>query len=71
MHKQPGPDKVIMELFKLVNHVNKSWFLSLLNPWWDSKLPLMQAVPIYKKGDTDEPSNYRPVSLLNSSLDFT
>ncbi|KAG1409088.1 hypothetical protein G6F58_009404 [Rhizopus delemar] len=29
-------------------------------PW-----PVAQVVPIYKKGSTDEPSNYRPISLTS------
>ena len=71
MYKQPGPDKIVMELFKWMNNVNKSWFLRLLNFWWDNKVApnelfFARVVPVYKKGDTDEPSNYRSISLWNS-----
>ena len=33
MYKQPGPDKIVMELFKWMNNENKSGFLRLLNFW--------------------------------------
>eukprot|EP00975_Prorocentrum_lima_P024519 5154575-Prorocentrum_lima.AAC.1 len=33
-HKAPGPDKVPMELYKLLPHKNKEQLLQQLNIWW-------------------------------------
>ena len=38
MYKQPGPDKIVMELFKWMNNENISWLLRLINFWWDNKV---------------------------------
>ena len=70
-NKQAGPDKLQMELFKWMNFTNRSWMLQLINIWWQDKCAphdvfLARVVSIFKKGDTDLPENYRPISLLNS-----
>ena len=69
--KQPGPDELIMELLKWLNNENKLRLLDLINGWWRGKNPpeelfSARVVPIYKKGETDNAANYRPISLLSS-----
>ena len=69
--KQPGPDGLMMELFKWMDTGNREHILSILNKWWEvasapGELFLARVVSIYKKGNTDDPANYRPISLLNS-----
>ena len=70
-NKQPGPDGIIMELLKWLDKDNRESLLRLFNEWWINKnapeeLLLARVVPIFKKGDSDKASNYRPISLLSS-----
>ena len=70
-NKQPGPDGITTELIKWLDNANRRLLLDLFNSWWHSRtapsaLFTARVVPIFKKGDTDVASNYRPISLLNS-----
>ena len=70
-NKQPGPDNITMELLKWLDHENRNLLLILFNKWWihqnaPPEVFLARVVPIFKKGDTDNASNYRPISLLSS-----
>lgn len=69
--KQPGPDQIFVELYKWLDSNNREKLLSILNHWWvhghvPSEICEARVVPIYKQGGIDSPSNYRPISLLNS-----
>ena len=69
--KEPGPDGIRMELLKWLNATNRAELLATLNQWWEEKvapeeLYYARIATIYKKGETDKASNYRPISLLSS-----
>ena len=66
--KQPGPDNLIMELIKWLDKDNREIVLNMINGWWSNEeapneLFDARVVPIYKKGETDNAANYRPISL--------
>lgn len=69
--KSPGVDSVSNEFFK---ELPESWLaqmLSLLNGIWErervpSSFAENQMIMLYKKGDKDDPCNYREITLLNS-----
>ena len=70
-NKQPGPDNIQMELLKWLDEENRRKLLRLINSWWaettaDVELFQARVVPIFKKGETDNAANYRPISLLSS-----
>ena len=70
--KAPGPDGLSTELFKQLNNENMWIICDILNKWfmdgedphdsvWEARIAL-----IYKKGDTENLENYRPIALLNT-----
>ena len=70
-NKAAGPDDIPVELFKYLNSQNRSHVLDVLNDWWTTEaIPTdqlcAQVVSIFKKGDTQNIANYRPISLLNA-----
>ncbi|EIE88737.1 hypothetical protein RO3G_13448 [Rhizopus delemar RA 99-880] len=68
--KAPGTDHIKAEMLKPIStdlsHL-LSWFFSLCCQW--SYVPSLwrhaQVYPIFKKGDSSLPSNYRPISLTS------
>eukprot|EP00973_Karenia_brevis_P061548 8559073-Karenia_brevis.AAC.1 len=70
-HKTPGPDEVPIEVFKEMDEEHRIKVLNILNTWWDTeKIPkeelVARVVLIFKKGDSNDCGNYRPISLLNT-----
>lgn len=71
--KTPGPDGITNEILK---HLPENWVLQLtniLNKWFENEslpkdLSKGKLVMIHKKGDDSDPTNYRGIALLNTSL---
>ena len=69
--KAPGPDKIQNELIKQLDKENKHTILNLINKWnknrrIDPETAEATVVTLFKKGDTQDNANYRPISLLNT-----
>ena len=70
-NRAPGPDGLTSEFFKELDYLNKIYVLTILNDWWigeeiDEEELMANVVMIFKKGDTSDLTNYRPISLLNT-----
>jgi hypothetical protein len=69
-NKSPGPDGIPNELFKHMDSALITEFLKLINEIWDTEgipehFDTSYLVAIYKSKSPLQPSNYRPISLLN------
>jgi len=70
--KAAGPDCVISELLKYSGSVVVDFFVQFLNALFDRGIfpdswTESIVLPLYKKGDVNNPSNYRGISLCNVS----
>ena len=69
--KSPGPDGIPLEFLKWLNNEARLYVLDILNTCWELKiipeqLEIAEVVTLYKKGNVEDPANYRPISLLQS-----
>ena len=69
--KSPGPDGKPTEFFKFLDGDARLLVLDILNDCWrteimPSELELAELVTLYKKGNVENPANYRPIALLNT-----
>ena len=67
--KAAGHDQISIDWIKALDSSNTEILTSALNKWWSQEyLPgdylKAMVVSIYKKGNTQDISNYRPISLL-------
>ena len=69
-NKSSGPDNIGPKLMKevaeiLIDPLVHIFNLSLTTRVVPDKLKIAKIIPVFKKGDSQLPSNYRPISLLN------
>ena len=69
-HKSPGPDEIYARVLKECKEELGTPLTSLFNRSIESGLvpddwKLANVIPIFKKGDKSDPSNYRPISLTS------
>ena len=69
--KAPGPDEIPADLFKAMDNESLYIVLSIINDWKTGNslpdvLTKANVVTIFKKGDVEDPGNYRPIALLQS-----
>lgn len=70
INKSCGPDGISARLDKenvsvLLEPLNYIYNLSLLHGVVPEKLKIAKVIPLFKKGDAQLSSNYRPISLLS------
>ena len=73
--KSSGPDKIIGEMLKHVNDVVIDFLVTLFNKLFDhgtfpQEWSKSIIVPIHKKGDVNQPDNYRGIALTSVTKDF-
>jgi len=66
-HKSPGMEQIPAELTKAGGRTIASEIHELLNSFWNKEWKESITVPIYKKGDKTDCTNYRVISLLPST----
>ena len=69
--KQAGPNRIPNEMYKILPHVFAQPFVDLINETQrKGELPKSflegDISMLYKKGDREDPRNYRPITLLNT-----
>ena len=69
--ESPGPDGLPIEFFKLMNDECFEMVLDIVNDCWinetmPDEMELAELVTLCKKGNVEDPANYRPIALLNT-----
>jgi len=69
-NKAPGCDHIIAEHLKPIQNVIAPVLLLLFTVCWHTgytpqQFRSSQVIPIFKKGDKDDPANYRPIALTS------
>ena len=71
-NKAAGPDKIVVELFKYANSEIIEFFVEFFNRLFDTGLYPENwsesiILPLFKKGNINDPNNYRGISLMDVS----